>query len=350
MHDFYVDGLSRNDIAIVPTAETTQAMKNAAMLFRNDDTGFRVLYRDYAGASFVDFKNVRLVFTMQLKNINEFLNFSNLNDGTNIYTSGKLLYFKNIGTETTNDLVYSLLDALRPSRFTYTFPQTAAAPGAVGTIEIRDENNVPVTPSYPNPNNVLADNSLSWNYPIDFSGLPKGLYSFKTTGNASTVTQKIYIDNNLSGQNVFGIVDILAKDYQANHFPPVPPPPPVFPPISDPRIYNARFVRRNTQWNYFLVLKSGTTVTGDTISIVDTATDPLLPYPSMSFVRQSDTEINGVTTAVFTGNQPSVPFYELAKKGLDIERNGNAIAEDIAGPALGVVSGTAAVTEIFVLI
>src|SRR6218665_1121996 len=81
VHDFYVDSISKKDLAVAPTVSTGIAMKNNNMLFRSDESGFRVLYKaDDAGDPFIDFSNVRLTFTVQLLNVNEFLNFTNLDD------------------------------------------------------------------------------------------------------------------------------------------------------------------------------------------------------------------------------------------------------------------------------
>jgi hypothetical protein len=178
-HDFYVDNISKTDLAVVPTQETMQVMKNNNMLFRTSTDGFRVFYRVETGdTSFVDFSNLRMVFAVQLKNIAGFLNFTNLNDGpTNLYKAGKIVYFTNIGSETTNELTYDLLDYLRPAMFTYQFPQTT---GASGKITITGPDNTDVTPAYPNPNAVPKTSSNTFVYPVDFTGMPKGIYKFAT--------------------------------------------------------------------------------------------------------------------------------------------------------------------------
>ena len=82
-HTFYVSGISKNDLAVVPTSGTLKAMKNSGMLFRMDNEGFRVLYKvtgntDEDGSPFINFTNVPLVFALQLINTNEFLNFTDL--------------------------------------------------------------------------------------------------------------------------------------------------------------------------------------------------------------------------------------------------------------------------------
>src|ERR1700746_1098452 len=82
-HNFYSDYISKKDLVVSPTVEAAVAMKNNQMLFRNDESGFRVLYRteDDLVTPFVNFSNIRLVFSIEQINVSEFLNFTNLDDG-----------------------------------------------------------------------------------------------------------------------------------------------------------------------------------------------------------------------------------------------------------------------------
>lgn len=337
VNNFYQDGNGKKDIALTPTAETVSLMKTNTILFRDTDQSSTALYRaiDNSGTPLFSFGGFSLVYSIQLLNLNEFLNFTLLTG----YSAGKILYFTNKGTETSNNLTYSVVDLLRPAVFTYNFPQLAASSSDRGHLQILDAQNNDVTPTQPNPNNIVPDaTSLALSYPLDLRNLPKGLYTFKTWTTANptpVVSQTVYIDTDLAKQGVFGIVDLHVINYTS------------FP---TDRTYKMNFTRRTTQWNYYVVLKSGTTVPIDSIAIIDSAPTPQLPYPAMTFTRQSDTVINGITAAVFTGDQSNIPFFELPKKSLDINRNGNTIAEDITGPTLGVVSGSSTVTEMFVFI
>lgn len=343
LHDFYADGKSRNDLAAFPTEETSLIMKNNGMLFRSLNSSINVLYTtaDNAGNPFVPFNNLNLVFALQLVNINEFLNFTDLSG----YTPEKLLYFTNHKTPTSpllNDLDFSLLDYLRPSSFTYVFPQTAAS--GSGQIVITNEGGDDVTPLYPDPLNVTPDPTGHFLYPIDFTSLPKGIYNFQTIVNAgSPITKKIYIDTDLARTGALGIVNIFVKDY--SYFPST---------VDAIRLYNLNFIRRESQWKYFVVLKSGKTILTDTIAINDTSSQP--PYgPPLTFSRQADTKINNIDTAVFDSTQTDIPFFQESKKGLNIEKTMGTVTvvEDIAGPSLGVVSGSGTninITEIFVFI
>jgi hypothetical protein len=342
-HDFYVSGISK-DLAVFSTSETEGAMKNSKMQFRVDETGFRVLYRvDESNAPFIDFKDVRLVFGLQIKNVTEFLNITTMLPG---YGAGKVVYFNNLNnTETVSLLNVSLIDAVRPPVFTYEFPITATNPGQTGTITVTDQNNNNVT--LPPPfTGLVQDSQGRFFYPIDFTKLPKGLYTFSTliSGGGGSATQKIYIDTELAKQGVFGIVDILAKDGTSASFPGPP----------NERVYKMKFDRRTTRWKYYVVLKTGNTVIGDSVTIEDTDTTSPVYNPGAAqivFASAGTTTVNGIDTKIFLSNLPAIPFYEKAKIGLDLKKNvTDVIMTDLPSPSLTVISGTATESEIFVFI
>jgi len=184
------------------------------------------------------------------------------------------------------------------------------------------------------------------------------VYEFETWGSGAHTTKTVYIDNDLAGKNVFGIVDIKVLNASDLSFPPVPAAPPPYPEILDKRVYVARFVRRETFWKYIVVLKSGKTAIGDTINLVDGLSQP--PYPSITFTRAADTIVNNLAAATFTSGSPAIPFFAVPKKGLKIEKivatptpHIETVVTNIETPSLGVVSGKGTntePTEIFVFI
>jgi hypothetical protein len=351
-HDFYVSGITK-DLSVIPTSETVLSMKNSNMLFKMDDTGFRVLYRiDETGNPFIDFTDVKLVFGVQIKNINE---FSNITKWASLpgYAADKMPYFSNIGNLTTPALALSFLDFLKPAKFNYEFPQTAANAGDNGSITITNSQGNIVTPSFPDPTQVKANGSKKWIYPIDFSNMPRGLYEFETSGNAQTITRTVYIDNDLVKQNVFAIIELLAKDgkpvnYNTNY------------PAN--REYKLIFERRQTQWKYIVVLKSPAVNPPPpgvpaTIGIEDDSSPVQPEYGTLTFALNSSITVNGLPARVFLSNQVTIPYFEQAKYGLTIKKNPGVGAEmlmtNIAGPPLGLTSADPAnfdVTEIYVTI
>jgi hypothetical protein len=358
VHDFYVDYFSRNDLAVVPTIETEQAMKSSGMQFRRDDVGFRILYRiDDSSNAFISFKNIGLVFALTLRNAGGFLNFTDLDDNTNPYQSGKIIYFTNRTNVTANDLEYDLLDYLKSKIFSYQFPQTASGNTDMGHIKITNQDNVDVTSQLPSPAVVAPDTMNRYFYAADFTKLPAGLYTFETWTDivpTPTSKKKIYIDNNLARQGIFGIVDILATDDNPANYPAIPAGP-VVPPITDPAVYNMNFIRRTSRWRYIVVYKSGNINTGNDsqLAITDTTIQP--PYnPSavpINFVRQPGyINVSGYDASQWLSDLPPLPFFETAKSGIDLMNGASTMISDVAGAGIDLQSGTAAETEIFLYI
>jgi hypothetical protein len=366
-HTFYEKGIAKKDIGVFPTEETATTMKNANMLFRMDDQGFRVLYKAQSnGDAFIPFSNLSLVFGLKLLNLTEFPNFTDLNDTVNskTYTAGKILYFTNRASTIATNLVYSLIDQLKPSSFTYQFPQTAPVPGDTGntgTIVIKDSANNVVTPAPPPASTgIVSDQNGKFNYPVDFTKMPKGLYTFETTvvSPPGTVTEKIYIDTDLARGGVFGIVDILAVSEKANKYPPFPPvsqPSPPIPEITDERVYDLNFVRRLTQWKYVVVLKSAGAPAPGSVVIADDSVTPFQPpYGKLLFNSGiTGPNVNGCPTVIITSTSTTIPYFEQPKKSLMIKDVTTVVVSDIPGPPLGVVSADPLninITQIFVTI
>jgi hypothetical protein len=358
VHDFYVDYFSRNDLAIVPTIETEQAMKNSGMQFRKDDIGFRVLYRvDDSNNAFISFSNVGLVFALTLKNISGFLNFTDLDDNTNPYAGGKIIYFTNRTNVTANDLDYDLLDYLRSKIFSYQFPQTGTGPNDMGHIKITNQANVDVTSLLPSSPILTPDTQNRYFYAADFTKLPSGLYTFETwmDSNITPVDKKVYIDNNLARQGVFGIVDILATNDNPANYPPVPGGP-VVPPITDAAVYNMNFTRRISRWKYIVVYKTGNINTGNdgNLAITDTTLQPPYnpnpPGNPIVFAKTGYTTVNGYDASVWLSNLPALPFFETSKTGIDLKNGASTIIADVSGPRTDLQSGTATESEIFLYI
>jgi hypothetical protein len=353
-HDFYVDGLS-HDLIITPTIETADAMKNSNMQFRLDGEGFRVLYRvDDQGASFIPFQNVQLVFAVQLNNPAKFLNITELTG----YAQGKVAYYNNISSETATPLNSSFIDYLRPSAFNYEFPDKATLPNQTGQIIVTDEAGNPVTLSNPLPNNIPHDSENRFFYPIDFSGMPKGYYTFQTiiTPSGPTTSKTVYIDNNLAKGGIFGIIHINVIDGSDGSFPPPPPPG-----TNIARTYSIHYLFRETTWKYIVVLKSfDPSQPVPAIGIVDN--NPSQPvYGTLSFNASTDTTVNGVAAKIITTTSNMIPFYEAPKKGLTVVKDPNTISQtdlvsDIAGVSPDLVSPQKlpvkdlSITEIFVYI
>jgi hypothetical protein len=348
-HTFYTGGITK-DLQIIPTSETLHSMKDANMMFKNDDTGFRVLYRvDDSNDPFIDFKNVKLVFGVQVKNATEFSNITSLSTIPG-YSADKIMYISNMASVTTRNLAITFLDYLKSAIFNYAFPQTGISTDTA-TISIFKDG-ADVTPSFPDPSMVKANTAGEFSYPIDFSNKPKGLYEFKTKINpsGSLVTKTVYIDNDLVRQNVFAIMEILAKDGKPANFTSNYP---------ANREYALVFDRREVQWKYIILLKSFDPMALPVIDVFDTnPTQPI--YGQINFNTPVNTTINGIPARIITSTASNVPYYEAAKTGLNIRKDpaGTPVTllTNIPGVPIGITSAQTTptinfdITEIFVVI
>ena len=350
-HDFFEDGIGR-DIKILPTQECIQLIRGGRMLFKDTDSGFKVLYKATdsntgGGTPLVDLaSDVKFTFALYLSNAAEFLNITDLDAGSVSYSKGKILHFKNNGTNSSLD--YSIIDLLKPQLFTYEFPIIAADPTShVGTLDVTDKNGssvtmpgqnglpdvtFPITPITPDENGVYTQ-------PIDFRFLPKGKYTFKYSDNTHAVqTQEIYIDSELAGKQIFGLLEV---DYLAANL------------YSSPEEYNMAFTRNETQWKFFVVVKTPDDVTEidlDDLEIKDESNDPSAgnPYDKYDFTNIGSTTVNGFKTAILTSDQTDIPFFEIAKLRLELEHDGDTLIKNLPNPPRDGPSGPQA--EIFVYI
>ena len=305
-HSYYTDRISP-DFDIIPLAGTKTLMKDNRLLFKKDNQGFRVLYQSEEGSdqSFLPFADIDLKFAMVLKDApGQFQNITDLNDGAQTYSAGNLIYFRN-AVQTDNLLDYSLINALKPSSFTYEFPQDFPPPGGTnGVIVVENEEGTDVTPTQPDPNAVKPDAEGNFFYPIDFDQMPSGLYTFKTTIDSNpTETRTLYIDNTLVRQQIFGLIKIHIVDYQATNFP-----------SSPERGYSASFAHRETVWRYKMVLKSGSVGPGDDLDIIDTASG------GITFSPQSNEYTNGILTMVWDSDA-DVPYSQAPTTTFDFIKN-----------------------------
>lgn len=320
-HSFYVDRISR-DFDITPLSDTAKLLKDNRLLFRNDDEGFRVLYRsvDESELPFLSFEDLDLKFALTLKEKSgRFENITELNDTGETYRSGDLVYFSNT-VQLDHPLEYSLINELRPATFTYQFPQEG---GTNGVIAITNEAGTDVTPTEPDPSAVAPDAAGNFFYPIDFEDLPSGLYTFETTVDAgATETKKVYIDSQLLTQGVFGLIKIHVVDYAT------------FPTGTFNRAYSAGFNQRESIWRYKVVLKTGVVTASDDLDIVDTDM-------TVNFVDKSDELTNGILTKVWDSDV-TVPYSELPTTTFDFVKDATTtpivVLSSLANPPTLIVS------------
>jgi len=251
-HNFYTNRISA-DFMIAPTAICRRLLRQYSLLFRTTVKGFAVFY-EVAPAGGDDglplkpiAEEVRFSFILRARNP-LLTNYSelpldippgaiyyltNLNDNVR---DGQLL----LNSDTTSEFLtgQDVLE-LRPQVFRHRFDSA----NTVERLEIRDQFSNPVIrQSVP-----IVEGKFS--YPINLRPVGAGLYTLMIEDGD---TARFYASDELTGQNVFGIIDLfrsahVPQNYQftdASHDHAV-----------SRKSYAIKIDNRKTIWKYFLVLK-----------------------------------------------------------------------------------------------
>lgn len=325
-HSYYTSGQTP-DFSILPTRDTMSWLKENKMLFRSDETGFRVFY---TAAPFVPFTEKELRFMLVLKEGTRFFNITDLNVGGEDYTSGDLLLFKNSGL--TSELTPGILPGAESKVFTYVFPQKSENPEALGQLEIRDEAGNIIPLEIPDPDTIPRTAEKEFRYPVDLSKYPEGVYDFKTSlsDNPEVITKQIYVDEQVKRQSAFGLIRItLTEEVLTTSF-------------------KAQFATKQPYWRYHFVIKN---MTAD--DYVFSVEDQLGEY---SFVQTNNDEMNGYPVVVFDSEQ-LIPLSELPRKKLRFirEQDGvrSTLVSNLSNPVVNIVNedvGEPNVSNVFVYI
>jgi hypothetical protein len=245
-HRYYENRLS-NDFLIVPTALTQNRMRDYGLLFRQTATGMTVLYEEnpnQEGPRKALQESLRFSFMLQSRNP-WLLNYSDLpldlppgqlyclNNLKDNVQDGQLLL--------TRAAFVSRQDALelKPLVFQY----RDASPESDAELRITDEGGVvKVTQQV-----RVVEGHAVWT--IDLRGPGPGAYRMEIDG---TEKNRFYASDELEGQKVFGLVDIV-------HSPQVPKGYQFTDPDHDhavlPKTYLVEIDNRKTYWKFYVVLK-----------------------------------------------------------------------------------------------
>lgn len=324
-HSYYTDGVSR-DFDIYPTPETAVWLQANNLLFRRDDTGMRVFYTDSKqgspSAPFTAFDATQLRFLLFLKSADTFFNITDLTINTESYKSGQLLLLKNNGFN--ENLQLSLVDGMKPFVFSYTFPQLTDTPEtARGQIQILDPSGRDVTPTSPDPQEIIPNPEGIFSYPVDLIGFPAGEYTLKTTVDGTDlIEKKVYVDNRIVAERPFGLISIdlpaSADAFEPN------------------KLFKGALNRKEPVWKYFLMMKNLDPGAG--YSVVDT---------TYTFTERTSVEVNGITTLVFESDQ-QIPLTQIPLNTVQLLNNtAQVLIDGLANPTINVISSSPGPPEVY---
>lgn len=265
---------------------------------------------------------LEFVFALAIKpSDTSFLNTTDLDQG-GTYSSGKIFFLDGTmpvgptipppANPANLPLTASLLDQLRPSVFTYTFlPNTQ---GLLADLEVKVYPEGSATPVV-TVNPVLADPATGvYSVQIDLNAHPVGIYTLEAKNGATLEhSSELYIDTELSRQNIFGIVRFTYPNTEYFY-------------KGLPDLVHYEFVAREIQWRYYIAIKSVPLnfFNNHTLQIVDT-NDPSPPFYTFSplnggGVPNGTVQINGHPTVIITSDDP-IPFSETAITRFNLLQN-----------------------------
>lgn len=334
-HDYYENGLAK-EVSLWPTAETAKLLKGARMLFKRTLKGVAVLYRAQEDeiTPFVDLgKDVRLTFELSIGNRNEFLNITDLDESpSRKYSSSNILYFKNdpasasIDPDAPEVLGFELIDFIQSRLFTFSFGLASSPAQVLLRVSNEDGTLVSVgkhTDGTPFAATLTLDRQGddSYSQQIDLRDQAKGRYTITIRNTADTTTlmdKEVYLDEDMAGRNVSGIVDIIYNTGEDRIY-------------NDTEEYAVQFTRQASLWKYFVINKSKThDFSSDTFTIDDggSGTGPYVvnTFALSGSAPSADVKVSGLDTLVFLSDN-AIPFYEVPKTS--IELNKNALANPV---------------------
>lgn len=344
LHSYYKDGICKN-LSIVPTADCLKKIKNCKLLFRQTGNGFKIAYKavDDLGTPLIDASGLLFTFVITLKDANELLNITNLNVDTQVFTSRKVLHFANNPVEV-KTLTHKFIDYLKPQIFNYQLPFKAInLTSDIASLEVLAMNGTtilgPFTP-------ISPDNDGCYYKKINLTGYPSGKYTFRVSDTNNTPRDElIYIDNELSKQTVFGLLEI---EYHANTL----------------DEYEISLIRQESFWKYLIVNKSGSIdLESYNLFVKDTGNENPYPYlKRYKFTKGQEPDpvvrVNGYDTIVFT-SKVKIPFYEEPLSSIELvktDKAGGSAAEGITlikhlpNPKIAGVINKKSESEIYVFI
>ncbi|SIO07770.1 hypothetical protein [Algoriphagus halophilus] len=360
-HEYFKDGVAR-DLVLWPSEETSRIFQNGKIIFRQFQGGMILLYRaeeDETTPISPLTQPVSFYFFFQPKNPADFLQISDLDDGSNLYSSGKLPFFFNVPANASSDesspenLSYDLLDGLRAKAFGIEltlepFPPSVRIKVRKDLTQVvspgKDENGLPLPDLF----EIAPDDQGKIRFTFDLRGKAEGIYTFtlRDAGNTTDLWSKTYWVGN-EPASPLGLIRLEYVNAPSNLY-------------GSKEHYRLTIPSQKSRWTYLIVNgNQKVDLLSKTLEIEDVDADLPPPYSTYQFDQvgdspSTDIKINNRETVVFR-SQVEIPFFETPKLSLRLVENpgSKVLVADLPNPSRAAPTkkiGADLNTEIYVFI
>lgn len=248
-----------------------------------------------------------------LKLINPyFTNFTKLD-----FKSGTTPLYRNITSPTSLDLPVEML--LSGPLFAYPLTKTARPV----TVTVKDSlNNVLQTA-------IVSGETDTTPVPFDLRGYAPNVYSMNEKQGSSTKKSLCYIDPDLAGKPIFGIVEIKVSD---SFFTPAPP------------VFTLNFAAKEEILKYYIIGKNYTPSDLSHLSVADAGfNEDSRPQVQFNKVNQGGFTATDISPSLLTAtgtsvvlfkSQIPVPRLEKARRKIQLSKNSDVILKHLPLPGI----------------
>ena len=241
-----------------------------------------------------------------------FTNFTKLD-----FKPGTTPLYRNITSPTSLDLPVEML--LAGPLFAYPLTKTARPV----TVTVKDSlNNILQTA-------IVSKETDTTPVPLDLRGYAPNVYSVNEKQGSSTKKTLYYVDPDLAGKPIFGIVEIKVSD---SFFTPVPP------------VFTLNFVAKEEVLKYYIVGKNYTPSDLNNLSVTDAGyNEDLRPQVQFTKVNQGGFTATDISPSLLTAtgtsvvlfkSQIPVPRLEKARRKIQLSKNSDVILKHLPLPGI----------------
>jgi hypothetical protein len=302
-HEYFTDEFAVNSrVRIEPTASCEELLARGRMVFRNTGKGAMVMYRSTSGTPgtpSVELKGKQIFnFKLKLSDTTEFLNVTDLDLGTTVYSPEKPVLLKYTANPPSSQVSLSVefTDGYRSPRFSEQFSLT----GGSNTVEVFD-----ITGTLVQAQTITSGIAATRQVSIDLSEQPAGYYEVRFTDSTSAVTNRRYfVGDDIQTGKVLAMISICY---------PLGTPAPLY---VNNAVFDYEFLAKHVPWKFYILprfIESGYYSGGNKPAIDVTLLSvgaPTITFAALNSSQPVSTmNIGGINPIVFESEQ-DIPLRE----------------------------------------